>query len=225
MRRLERRRVIHAVAGHGHDLAVGFESGHQTELLFRHDTGEYVDVLMRRLSSSLLSASSSGPVITFSGGLEPDLPGNVPRRPGIVAGDHDHSDAGPVTILQRRCHRRTDRIDEAYQPEKLEVKIVLYSRETRLTEVGAGDTQDAQSLVSHLGHRRHQLGQLFCAEMAEVGDRLRGAFGRNDVVAPLQRPPDMGHGKKLRRERVFPLQGASRRGDARYGPGTLRRTP
>ncbi len=40
--RFQRRRVVHAVAGHGHDLAVGLERVDQAQLLLGHHPGEDV---------------------------------------------------------------------------------------------------------------------------------------------------------------------------------------
>jgi hypothetical protein len=44
VRGLERGRIVHAVAGHRDDLAVGLERFHDAQLLLRHDAREYMHV-------------------------------------------------------------------------------------------------------------------------------------------------------------------------------------
>ena len=42
---LERRRVVHAVAGHGHDVALAAEDLHQADLVLGRDPGDDADVV------------------------------------------------------------------------------------------------------------------------------------------------------------------------------------
>ena len=64
MGRLQRRRVVDAVASHRDDFAAGTKGLHQTQFLFGLDAAEDVRVASRARSSSSLSAASSAPVMT-----------------------------------------------------------------------------------------------------------------------------------------------------------------
>ena len=98
MRRLERRRVVDAVAGHGDDFAVGLQRIDDAQLLFGHDPREHGCAFARaapvRRSLSASSSLSGHEIV----GVEAGLPGDRPGGRRIVAGDHHHPDAGGAAL-------------------------------------------------------------------------------------------------------------------------------
>ena len=48
---LEGRRVVHAVAGHGDDVALLLEQAHQADLVFRRHAGDHADVVQAASSA------------------------------------------------------------------------------------------------------------------------------------------------------------------------------
>ena len=94
---LERRRVVHAVAGHGDDVALALERVDQADLVLRRDARDDADAVdlvrgLRRRSC----AANSAPVIA-----RPSMPELLRDRLGgdrVVAGDHAHLDAGVLAM-------------------------------------------------------------------------------------------------------------------------------
>ena len=97
--RFQGRGIVHAVAGHGHDFAVGLEGVDQAQFLFRHDPGKDIDRPDPLLKLGVIHPVQLGPGDHFVHGCQADLPGDVLGRARIVAGDHHHPDAGGVALL------------------------------------------------------------------------------------------------------------------------------
>ena len=110
--------VVHAVTGHGGDVAVGLERPHHPDLVLGRHPGAHPDVVdPRSASSSSAMASSSSPL--------DDLATDTERRRrssagggGVVTGDHLHVDAGPVAagdgvagLVARRVHDADQRLE------------------------------------------------------------------------------------------------------------------
>ena len=70
-------------------------------------------------------------------------------------------------------------------------------------EAGSRHAEDAEPLVGQHRDRGRELAQAPVIEMAQIGDRLRRALGRDDVVLTVGRPPDPGEGEQLPRQRVL----------------------
>src|SRR5262249_5607149 len=64
VRRLQRRGIVDAIAGHGDDLALRFQTVHDPKFLLRHDPGEHIAA--PSASAASLSFSISSPVKTTS---------------------------------------------------------------------------------------------------------------------------------------------------------------
>ena len=113
---------IDAVTGHRHDLAIGLQRIDDPQFLPGHYAGEdrgQADALFKigRAHGFELGAGED------IAGLEIGLGGNRTCCLRIVAGDHDNADAGGAAFLNRRRHRRAQRIRKADKAEKLKRKI------------------------------------------------------------------------------------------------------
>ena len=119
---LQGRGVVHAVAGHGDDLALGLERAHQAQLLLGFDAGENVrgargaaqlDVVQGRQF-----AAGEGAVV---GSGDADLAGDGEGGGGVVAGDHFHGDAGAMAGAHRGDGARPRRVEHTGQAEEDQV--------------------------------------------------------------------------------------------------------
>ena len=90
---LQRRRVVHAVAGHRDDVALALERVDEPDLVLGRDARDDADAVdLRRRASSSLIAANSAPVIA-----RPSIPSWLGDRLGghrVVARDHAHLDPG-----------------------------------------------------------------------------------------------------------------------------------
>ena len=93
--RLERGAVVHAVAGHGDDVAPGLQGAGDAQLVLGRDAGHDHAVVVEQRAEHLLVG---GQIVTSStttiGAEETDLGGDGARRRRVVAGDHGDADAG-----------------------------------------------------------------------------------------------------------------------------------
>ncbi len=115
---LQRGRVVHAVAGHRHDLVVGLDRLDEPKLVLRAGAGEDVDVadaiLQRRIVHGLdLHPGDGGLAVAdaehFGDGRGGDL---------VVAGDHGDADAAAVAFLHRLDRLLARRIHQADKAEQ-----------------------------------------------------------------------------------------------------------
>ena len=194
---LSDRRVVDAVAGHGHDFAVRLERVDDAQLLLRHDPREHgrgSHALCQIRVAQLLELFARHEVF----GVEPRLTGDGSGRRRIVAGDHDHLDASRPAFAHGIGHARPQRIGKADQTQELEREIVLRVRPRLPGERGAGDAQHAQALRGHLVHRLRQRRAIGAVEAAKIGDRFRRALGRDDELLPaIGCLPDVRHGEEI----------------------------
>ena len=190
VRRLERRRVVDAVAGHRDDLAVRLERVDDAQLLLGHDPREHRRGCARaRPAPSSLSVSSSSPVTTSSA----SSPACARDRPGgrrVVAGDHHHPDAGRPAFARRRRARSaaadrqarpapgTRRRNRAANPAKSRPRMSARATPSTRRPSAAIASTDCVSAARSAG-----------VEMAEVGDRFGRALGRDDeFLSAVGRP-------------------------------------
>ena len=121
VRGLERRRVVHAVAGHRDHFAGRAVRLHQAQLLLRTHAREHVHpahapARAPRRPCAAISLPVSAPPATSM----PASARDAQRRPGIVAGDHHHADAGLRGTARPRGHRGAQRIGELDEPDEAE---------------------------------------------------------------------------------------------------------
>ena len=197
VRRLERGRIVDAVSGHGHDLAARLERVDDTELLLRHDPREHgrgTYAPSQLCFAQLLELFAGHEVF----GVEARLTGDCSGGRRVVAGDHDHLDAGRPAFAHRIGHARPQRIGKADEAQELEREIVLRVRPWLPREGGAGDAQHAQALGGHGVHGLRQRGEIRGAEVAKIGDGFRCALGRDDELSSaIGSLPDVRHGEEI----------------------------
>ena len=155
---LERRGVVDAVAGHGHDLAPGLQRLDQAELLLRRHAREHVGAVgeldeLRVVDGGHLGAGDGA---VFGAGGDADVAGDRRRRRGVVAGDHLHADAGVVTRLDGGDRRRPRRVHHRLQAEEREAAghVVVADVVGAVRRRAAGEGEDAQAVGGqrvHLG--------------------------------------------------------------------------
>ncbi len=203
VRRFQGGRVVHAVAGHGHQLAPGLERPHQLQLLLGHHPREDVALPDALLELRLLHRLELGTGDHRVRRLETDLPGDCPRRSRVVSGDHDHPDAGGPALLERFGDRRAGRVGEPHQPQEGEVEFVLRPRPFVPVEESPGHSEHPQAVLGHGLDGPGELRMLRCIQMAQVGDGFGGALGRDDMGIAHGRAPHVGHGEQLPRQRIL----------------------
>jgi hypothetical protein len=96
--------IVHPVARHRHDLAVGFERTHEAQLLIRHHPGKDAHGTHALGQLRVVQVGEFRAGDHAAGHIEPDLPGDRLRRSRMVTGDHDraHTGAGQLDVAQHR---------------------------------------------------------------------------------------------------------------------------
>jgi len=142
---LEGRRIIDAVAGHRHHLALALQGAHQAQFLFRFDPGEDIDGQrgfgQRRVVKPGQVAAGQHP---FGG--EADLPGDGLGGDGVVAGDHLDPDAGRVAVADGGDGCAARRIDHADQADQRQVGPYRVGERGIGGDVAPGEEQYAHAL-------------------------------------------------------------------------------
>ena len=110
---LDRRRVVHAVAGHRDDLALLLQRLHEQHLVLGRDPADHPDVVDAGQPLFLAECGEFGAEHGGSGDAE--LPGD--RRPGgdVVAGDHPHPDVRVLRVQDGRLGLVAGRVDHGDQ--------------------------------------------------------------------------------------------------------------
>ena len=142
---LERGRVVHAVAGHRHDLLVGLDRLHQPKLVLRAGAREHVDVahaLLQRGGVHLLDlcAGDRGLAVADAEHLGDRRGGDL-----VIAGDHRDADAAAMTFLHRRDGFLARRIEQADQSEQDEVARQVGRAETACLTPGLSSHASAST--------------------------------------------------------------------------------
>ena len=111
LRALERRRVVHAVAGHGHDLALRLQRFDDLQFLLRPHAREDVD-LGKRLGQrgTLVVVKILARQHAHAGNA--DQVRHRQRGGRVIAGDHHHKNAGGEGRGDGAGHLRAGRIPE-----------------------------------------------------------------------------------------------------------------
>ena len=121
--RLQRGRVVHAVAGHRHHVAGALQGTHDPQLVLGAHPRVDVHPTDRLVEGPVVHALELG-----AGGDrrvrrgDAHLAGDRARGDRVVAGDHHHPDAGALGRGDRRGGLLTRRIDDAQRAEEDEVR-------------------------------------------------------------------------------------------------------
>ena len=187
--RLERRRVVDAVAGHRHDLARRRGApgrGAASARARRARTPTCAAAGSRELPRPR-ALSSSVPVITASPAGEADLPRDGAGRVGRVAGDHHHAHAGPAHSATAARHAGAQRVLEAHQPDQLEVEVVLARRRSSPEPKWRGPRPGRAARRRPSRPREPATSAAASAvEVAQVRDRLRRALGGDHAALAVR---------------------------------------
>ena len=230
MGRLERRRIVDPIAGHGDDLAVGLQRVDDSQLLLGRDAGKDVGGAQprgqRRIVEPRQFVAAHGAAGIQSGPRRDRLGG---RR--IVASDHHDPYAGRPAFAHRSGNVGPQRIGEADQTEKCEGEPLLCFRKLFRGDRGARDAQHAFALPRHLVDSRREPRALRGVEPAERADRLGSALGAGQRLPVAVATPDIRHGEKLRPQPVLAHWfqpgvdriGAARRRSRPFGNGPFHR--
>src|SRR5207342_415827 len=135
--------------------------------------------------------------------IEPRLPSDRSRSGGVVAGNHDHVDAGRTTFRDGCGNTRPKGISKSNQPQEPEGEVVLSIRPFLAHERSLCDGQNAQTLCGHLVHRAGEGGNIRWTQMAEVSDSFWRAFGGDyEFLASVRRLPCVRHGQETGSEPI-----------------------
>ena len=177
--RLQRRRVVHAVAGHRHDMPHALEGLGDLHLVLGRDPREE-DVLGRkRLFEPLV-----GHVVEFVAGDDPgllalddaDAAGDRLGGQTVVAGDHDDLDAGGVALFDRDGDLVSRRVHHRHEPDEHEVALGVRRRVVVLVL--------ADGAVRHGEHAK-----AVARELVVLRDRLLAhVLGQNGVAVDRRDP-------------------------------------
>jgi len=148
-------------------------------------------------------------------GFDAGLRGDGARGDGVVAGQHQHADAGLAAFLHRLAHTGAQRIGQRHQAQPLEGEGGRIGGPLAVLEAGLRHGQHAQAACAHGLGLRMRGGALFVAEPAQCGHGFRRALGGHAAGVFAGQSPDMRHRHALGREAVFVHQfatAAQRRG-------------
>ena len=151
--RLDRRSVVHAVAGHGDDVALLPERLDEQHLVLGRDAPDHADVVDAR--QPLLFAQRGELRPEHRGTGDAELLGD--GRPGghVVAGDHAHPDVGALGIPDGRLGLVAGRVDHGDEGRHLEIgdvaQQVAFGIEGGGVEIAEGRRHHAMSFALHAG--------------------------------------------------------------------------
>ena len=190
-------RVVNAVAGHGHYLAVGFERVHDSQLLLgdhaREDAGLFYALPedFRRHRGQLRARDRAVRV------PQAYLAGDEGRRAGIIPGYHHYPYARAMRLAHGAGHLRAHRIHKAHQAREFKIEVMLLLRQRLLVENSLRHAQHAQAAVGKFEHGLHHFARLLRRQMAEVDDSLGGALSGYYIMLLIRGFPHVGEGKQL----------------------------
>ena len=163
---LQGRRVVHAVPGHRHDLALRLQRPDDPQLVLGRHPGEHVLVQDERVQRLVGEAIELGAAHRRLAVADTELASDRPCRQRVITGDHDRPDPCRPARRDRLPDLVARRVDDADQADQHEIVLDIHGR-LDVAEHPIADAEDPHSV------RRH------------------GVVGRHDPVAPLVREPDL----------------------------------
>ena len=166
---LRARRVVDAVAGHGHDVLLALQEIHQADLVFWRHAGHHAD--LGQLFHEFVIAHSLELCAGEGGAFDAQLVADGRRGHGVVAGDHAHLDAGAVALGDGVFGLGARRIDDADHGHQRQVG-------DQLDQVGLGVEGCRVEVAA--GHHHHTFAR-GCHTIV-LGDRqIAGLVGHGRV--------------------------------------------
>ena len=208
VRRLERRRVVHAVTRHRDDLTVRLERLDEPQLVLRHDARKHVDAGHALAQARESHRSDVGAVRHIPRVGDPGLARDGACRTRMIAGDHHRPDPRAIAlgdgVRDRRAHRvgETDQSDEPKGQRSLRLGPRVRSIGVDACSPGCGNPQHAQSVAAHRVERAVHRPALVVVQRTEIGDRLRRSLRCHDDIASVGAFPDARDRKLRRRQRI-----------------------
>ena len=150
---LQRRRIVDAVAGHRHDMVIGFHRLDDARLVLRRNAAAYLQAL------GALGQLGVAQRFDFAAGQHQairtqhaDVARDRFRRILVVAGDHHALEASPVRDLQCLDDFLTRRIDHAEQADEDQIALDRFRRRRFRHRIQrpAGHCQHAQRGRGHV---------------------------------------------------------------------------
>ena len=172
--------IVHAIARHGHHFAAGLQGLYQAQFLRRCDAGTDAHLPQALAQGGIVQTGqfvAREHIAIEALTLQTGLSGDHARGGWVVAGDHDHADAGAVALRNRFLNVRTQRVGQADQAQPLEIQIVRTARKIGARQWSTGHTQHAQAQAGELVGGGQPLLAIGIAEMAKRHHGLGRAFG------------------------------------------------
>ena len=194
---LQRRRVVHAVAGHRDDFAERVERAHDPELVLRAHARVDVRAGGRR---GEIGVGHPGQVRAdqraLAAGCDPQLGRDRRSRRRVVAGDHHDAHPRRVRGPHRRRRLGARRVDHADDAEPDEITLFLGARQHRRAggQAARGEAERAQRVAGEPLDRSLDL-------HAPLGGE--GALGVADPLVRAAREQDVG--RTLRHQHDAPV--------------------
>jgi hypothetical protein len=144
----ERRRIVHPVTGHGHELALPLERRDDADLLGRIDARENphaAQPVVQLIIAHTRQRRAGDDLCCVFGDAKP--PGNGERRVRMVSGDHHRHDSRRLAGSHGALRFRTRRIDDADETEQFEIALHRLGAfaNRRFGKAALGDRQHPQA--------------------------------------------------------------------------------
>ena len=142
---------VHAISGHGYDLALLVQRADDAHLLLREHPGE--DDLRRverdlELDVGKVAELLAGDDDGRGGAHQADLTSDRRRGVRVIAGDHDHLDARLAAFLERVGDFRTRGIFESDESGEGHLRFRIRQFESR-GQLAPREREHAQALLGH----------------------------------------------------------------------------
>ena len=192
VRRLQRGRVVDAVAGHGDDLAIGLQRIDDPQFLLGHDAREDGHDLhaLRQLGIAHALELAAGHDVL---GLELGLRGDRARRCRVVAGDHDDPDAGRAAFPAppRARSGAADRQGRPGRGTRRQKRAASSGKRGRASR-RARDAEHAHALLRHRVDRAAFTARVLRGRWHRARNGLGRALGGDEKIVIAVRPPRPG---------------------------------
>ena len=187
---LQRQRVVHAVAGHGHDVALRLQRADHRPLLLRRDPAEH-RVALEHLGELTLVVGQLTRVVAVAGVGQPDLLGDRRHRARVVTRDHLERQR-PARGSSAGCRRASGRIFSANITSATGREV---GRQRLAVERCVGARQHQRATPA----RRQLVGPATRGQRRVREHHLRRAHHPGPVAVERGRAPLAGRGERHRR--------------------------